>query len=1396
MGLVAGPDDTRINGADNHEQSQPERSFSALLSPTTPGLIVGADGRIVHLGRGVGRFLHVGEGAPSYDLLSLVQPQLQPALQAAFFASRQQNQTEARRAAVAIDGAVEQIDVRVQPITEPEWARDHWLVLFQAVRPTGAIGADGRVEQLEADLSHARLQFQDAIEQFTAADLSERQQAEKTLRLSQERYHTLFESIDEGFCVIEIIFDADNQPIDYRFIEINPVFEKQTGLVDALGKTMRALIPQHEQHWFDIYGKVALTGEPIRFESPARELNRWFDLYAFRVGEPASRRVAVLFNDITERKRREMSTALLADIQEEFARLSSTDEIMQIVGEKIAAFFGFSLLAFTEVNAAADEVLVMHVQREADVTSPAGLLRLGNFLGEPYIGQLKAGRTIAIDDVTTDPDTTANGAAFLDFQIGSLMLAPYLSDGRLKFILSGHLRRPYSWRQDELELMSELAARVWLRLERAYAETALRLSEERYRTLFESIDEGFCIFEMLFDADNRPIDYRFLELNPAFERHTGLVGANGRTARELVPDLEEFWFETYGNVALTGKSIHFEQRAEQMHRWFDVYASRVGDANSRKVALVFNDITERKQAEVVLRESQARQAFLLTLGDRMRDLTSAEAIMAAATELLGRHLGVARVVYSEIEPSAEYALVKSSWTDGRLQPMQGRYRLDDFGVVGGYREGRMRRVADVRTDLTDRHSGAAYEALGARAVIGVPLFEGGRMSAILAVHCDAPRRWTDAEVELVHDVGQRIWSETKRALAEAKLRASEDRLRAIYDGTYEYIGLLAPDGTLLEANRASLEFADNTRADVVGQPFWATPWFTFTPGAPEMMRRFVARAAAGEFIRFEGTLNRPNGEIKTFDISLHPIRDAAGQVILILPEGRDITERKQVEQALKASEQQSRDILESITDAFFAVDRSWRFTYLNQQAERLLARASGELLGQNIWESYPSLVGSEFEQTYLRAADERIASSVTAFYPDHNRWYEVHAYPATSGITVYFRNVTQRIEAEAALRVSEERLRRAIEIETVGVIFFKPDGSITAANDAFLRMSGYTQADVANGLVRWDTQTPPEWMPISIHAIDEFLNLGRTTPYEKEYFRKDGSRWWGLFAATRINGEEGVEFVVDITENKRVEAERESLFHAAEQARREAEAALQTRDQFLSIASHELRTPLTSLMGYAHLLRTAVARGKGDLARMTDRITSQAQRLNALIEQLLDVSRLQRGQFAIERRPTDLAAVVAQVVDEFRATLPPDTKHPIEIHRPDEPVMIAGDAQRLEQVIQNLLSNAVKYSPSGGTVRVHVIHTATAAELVIEDQGIGIPVEARDQLFQPFYRASNVGEQVSGFGIGLHIVREIVQRHGGRIEVASTVGAGSCFRVVLPLSSDDGSAQPDHEPSV
>ena len=232
----------------------------------------------------------------------------------------------------------------------------------------------------------------------------------------------------------------------------------------------------------------------------------------------------------------------------------------------------------------------------------------------------------------------------------------------------------------------------------------------------------------------------------------------------------------------------------------------------------------------------------------------------------------------------------------------------------------------------------------------------------------------------------------------------------------------------------------------------------------------------------------------------------------------------------------------------------------------------------------------------------------------------------------------------------------------------------------------------------------------------------------------------------------------------------------------QAQDAIRIRDQFLSIASHELKTPLTSLFGHAQLLdhRTARMEILPERERRSVRvIVDQASRLNTMIADLLDISRIELGQLRIEREPLDLATLTQQVVEE---AIPSLERHTISASVEAAPLMVQGDALRLEQVVQNLISNAVKYSPQGKQVTVRVARRGAQACVAVSDEGIGIPQSELPRLFNRFYRATNVqAQRINGMGIGLYVVKEVVSLHGGAVTVESVEGQGSTFTVCLPL---------------
>jgi PAS domain S-box-containing protein len=273
------------------------------------------------------------------------------------------------------------------------------------------------------------------------------------------------------------------------------------------------------------------------------------------------------------------------------------------------------------------------------------------------------------------------------------------------------------------------------------------------------------------------------------------------------------------------------------------------------------------------------------------------------------------------------------------------------------------------------------------------------------------------------------------------------------------------------------------------------------------------------------------------------------------------------------------------------------------------------------------------------------------------------------------------------------------------------------------------------------------------------------------------------FTAFRSFSADDRTFLLTLARQCALALERARLYEAERAARSEAQEAIRVRDAFLSIASHELKNPLTSLLGNAQLLQRRAARAGTQSARDQHTITvihDQAARLNKLLTTLLDVSHMEIGQLSIERTPLDICELAQRVVTDVLPTL---TQHRLLASDPGIPLMIDGDAMRLEQVLHNLLQNAIKYSPAGGLVSIVIEQREQTACIAVTDQGIGIPQHALPRLFERFYRATQADTGgIGGLGIGLYVVKELVMLHGGTITVTSTEGVGSTFTICLPLA--------------
>ncbi|GAB3430441.1 GAF domain-containing sensor histidine kinase [Niabella aquatica] len=312
-------------------------------------------------------------------------------------------------------------------------------------------------------------------------------------------------------------------------------------------------------------------------------------------------------------------------------------------------------------------------------------------------------------------------------------------------------------------------------------EIALKATD-KYFTVVNNMDQGFCIIEVIFDLEGKATDYRFLEINPLFEKQTGLKNAVGKTIRELQPAHEDHWFEIYGKVAKTGKSIHFENEAAHLLDgvWYDVFAVPFDKPAKNRVAIFFDDITERKKNE-------RRQNYVLKISEVIRSIGDPELIEDTVTSIAMEYFGADRCYYCRIDGGD--AVISRDAASGDLPSVQGTYPLSDFKLFKEIvDQGRPFIVEDVRSgNLLDSRLKELCLQLKIISFINIPVVKNEKVVGILCLVQSSPRIWKAAEKELVTETAERIWAAVERARALEDLQRSEEQLQKLLGQRDEFI---------------------------------------------------------------------------------------------------------------------------------------------------------------------------------------------------------------------------------------------------------------------------------------------------------------------------------------------------------------------------------------------------------------------------------------------------------------------------------------------------------------------------------------------------------------------------------------------------------------------------------
>ena len=926
----------------------------------------------------------------------------------------------------------------------------------------------------------------------------------------------------------------------------------------------------------------------------------------------------------------------------------------------------------------------------------------------------------------------------------------------------------------------------------------LLLRGSDWRLVFAEAETGAAGVRAVLDADGGPPDCLLLDYNlpdmSAPEVLAALAGPDGLPACPV--------------VVITG-SVGHQQSRQVLRAGAQDYVGKnwmTPECLTRAVenaAERWSMTRELRDSEAALRRSAERDAFRLALTDAIRPLVDPTAVKNEAARVLGTHLRASRVVYAEVLPDGQL-VIERSYTDG-VSDMPGRHYVDDHSalLLRELRAGRNIVVADVTNDPAFIEADKErYRAAQIVASLVVPLLKDGQLIAVLGVHQSTPRRWTTEDVALAEETAERTWSEVGRARAEAAVRDRESLLSLAFDAADLMLFTWDIPKDRVERRMSRIPVLPSSNGVGRGPTTFAEVIEVVHPDDRVRFEAAVRAALAGSGPYAQAyRVVQPDGSVLWIEEQGRVSFDGIGRPVRLVGVATDVTARRAAERAVQESEARLRLALDDAREAEEAVRKSEELLTRAQRAARVGIWDWNVVTGEANWteESWrlfghppfsrpvthelwlESVHPDDRDQMVAKVQEALQSGKYAAEYRVRHadgtvRWVESRGETefAPDGRPVRMlgtsRDVTERRVAEEKLRRREWELQTLADNSPDILTRFDPNLRHVFVNAAVLKVTG-RQREEYLGKTNRELGMPADLCQLWEDALRSVFGTGLQRSIEFAFPTAAGIRHYSARLVPEFGPEGTVEYVIsvthDVTDHKRYE---EAL---RDQDRR--------KDEFLATLAHELRNPLAPIRNGLQILR--LAPDGEDALEIREMMERQLAHMVRLIDDLLDVSRISRGKFELKRELVQVQDVLDHAIETSQPLIEAG-RHELIIQPPNEPVWLDGDLTRLAQVVSNLLNNSAKYTPNGGRITLSAGFEGDNAIIRVTDNGSGISAEMLTQVFEMFTQVDRTLDRAQGgLGIGLSLVRRLVEMHGGTIAADSPgLGLGSVFTVRLPVA--------------